>query len=206
MSSEDSEARHFGDAAAWSRWLHQHHKQDEGVWLRVAKKDSGEVSVSCPEALDVALCYGWIDGQRKGLDSRFFLQKYTPRRARSPWSKVNRLKVQALIASGAMQPAGLAEIERAKKDGRWDAAYDGSRTMQDADDLKAALKKEPVAAAFFEQLDSRNRFAINFRLQQAKKPETRASRLAGFIAMLACGETLYPMPAKAGPVRRKIIP
>ena len=148
-------------------------------------------TVYTPEALDVALCYGWIDGQRKSLDDTYFLQKYTPRRARSKWSKVNVGKVEALIAAGEMRPAGLAEIERAKADGRWDAAYDSPRNMQVPPDLQAELDNDPAAAAFFASLDSQNRYAILYRLHDAKRPETRARRLAQYVDALKRGEKLH---------------
>lgn len=189
-AAEDIPGRLFKTVKSWTTWLEKNHASSEGIWIRVAKKDSGSVSITCPEALDVCLCYGWIDGQRKGLDDSFFLQRYTPRRARSTWSKVNRLKALALIDSGDMQPAGLAEIERAKKDGRWDAAYDSQRDMVVPDDLAAALKAKPKAGRFFALLDSRNRYAVMFRLHTAKKPETRARRLKTFVEMLGRHEML----------------
>ena len=187
-------ARLFKGQKEWAAWLHKHHAASTGIWLRVAKKGGGSVSVSCPEALELCLRYGWIDGQRKSLDDAFFLQKYTPRRARSIWSKINQAKALALIASGDMQPAGLAEIERAKKDGRWDAAYDSQRNMAIPDDLSAALKARPKAARFFALLDSRNRYSVLLRLHTAKKAETRALRLKTFVDMLARHETIHPLP------------
>jgi uncharacterized protein YdeI (YjbR/CyaY-like superfamily) len=191
MTTEAPEALAFPDAAAWQRWLEQNHDGD-GVWLRMAKKDSGIESVRYPEVLEVALCFGWIDGQRKALDERWFLQRFTPRRARSPWSKINRATAERLIATGRMRPAGLAEVERAKADGRWDAAYAGQRESAVPDDLQRELDARPQAAAFFAQLSSQNRYSILYRLQEAKRPETRARRLAQFVAMLEAGETLHP--------------
>lgn len=176
----------------WTNWLARHHASSPGVWLQIAKKDSGLVSISHAEALEVALCQGWIDGQRKSLDAQYFLQKFTPRRARSIWSKINRGKALALLAAGHMQAAGLAEIERAKADGRWDAAYDGQAKVTVPDDLAALLARQPGAKAFFETLDSRNRYAILFRLQTAKKQETRERRLLQFAGMLSRGEKIYP--------------
>ncbi|WP_245735818.1 YdeI/OmpD-associated family protein [Pedococcus cremeus] len=144
------------------------------------------------QALDVALCYGWIDGQKGKFDDQHWLQRFTPRKPNSKWSKVNRDKVTALIEQGRMQPAGLAEVERAKTDGRWEAAYDGARTSSVPDDLVAALTTNPAAAEFFETLDRRNRFAILYRIQDAKKPETRARRIEQYVAMLAEGKKLHP--------------
>jgi len=177
---------------SWATWLAKHHASSPGIWLQIAKKDSGIASVTHAEALEAALCQGWIDGQRNALDAQYFLQKFTPRRARSTWSKINCTKAMALIASGDMHPAGLAEVERAKADGRWDAAYDAQSKITVPDDLAALLSKKAKARAFFESLDSRNRFAILFRLQTAKKAETRERRLAQFFAMLQRGEKIYP--------------
>ena len=179
-------------AASWERWLKRHHAAAAGVWLRMAKKDSGIASVAHAEALEVALCYGWIDGQRKSEDERHFLQRFTPRTARSTWSKINRDKALRLIEEGRMQPAGLAEVERARADGRWEAAYDAQSVATVPPDLQAALDANPKAAAFFAKLDSRNRYAVLFRTQGAKKPETRARRIGQFVEMLAKGEKLYP--------------
>jgi uncharacterized protein YdeI (YjbR/CyaY-like superfamily) len=180
------------DTQAFTKWLAKHHESSAGVWLQIAKKDSGIASVTHAEALEAALCHGWIDGQRNAMDAQYFLQKFTPRRARSTWSKVNCAKALALIESGDMQPAGLAEVERAKADGRWDAAYDAQSKMTVPDDLVALLAKSAKAKAFFESLDSRNRFAILFRLQTAKKAETRERRLVKFFDMLKRGEKIYP--------------
>lgn len=158
----------------------------------MAKKDSGITSVNHAEALEVALCYGWIDGQRKAEDSKYFLQRFTPRTPRSTWSKINRDKALKLIEEGRMQPAGLAEVDRARADGRWDAAYDAQSVATVPPDLQAALNAKPKAAAFFAKLDSRNRYAVLFRTQGAKKPETRARRIAQFVEMLAKGEKIHP--------------
>jgi uncharacterized protein YdeI (YjbR/CyaY-like superfamily) len=181
----------FASAGDWERWLHEHHAEAPGVWLRLAKKSSGITSVTYAEAVDVALCYGWIDGQARGVDDTWHLQKFTPRRAQSTWSKRNREKVAALIEAGRMQPAGLAEIERAKADGRWDAAYDAPSTATVPEDLQRELDANPAAAEFFATLNSQNRYAILHRIQTAKKPETRARRIAQFVDMLARGEKLY---------------
>jgi len=183
----------FANQADWRAWLAAHHDaRPEGVWLKIAKKGSDVASVDYPQALEVALCYGWIDGQKKGLDETHWLQRFTPRRSRSIWSKVNRAKADALVEAGEMQPAGLAEMERAKADGRWAAAYDGQRTSAVPDDLAAALAGNAVAREFFATLDSTNRYAILHRLQTAKKPETRARRLAQFVEMLGERRTLHP--------------
>ncbi|WP_411877916.1 YdeI/OmpD-associated family protein [Polaromonas sp. YR568] len=176
----------------WETWLAKHHASSPGITLKIAKKDSGIASVSYAEAVEAALCHGWIDGRRNALDGEFFLQKFTPRRTRSIWSRINCDKAMALIASGRMQPAGLAEVERARADGRWDAAYDAQSKITVPDDLAALLAKKPKAKAFFESLDSRNRFAILFRLQTAKKAGTRERRLALFFAMLQRGEKIHP--------------
>jgi uncharacterized protein YdeI (YjbR/CyaY-like superfamily) len=182
----------FADAAAWETWLEGEHAAAAGVWLRIAKKGSGETTVTHAEAVERALCFGWIDGQRRALDATHFLQRFTPRRARSPWSKINRTAAERLIGEGRMRPAGMAEVERARADGRWDAAYDGQRAAAVPEDLQRALDADDTARAFFATLDSRNRYAILYRVGQAKKPETRARRIATFVAMLAEGRTLYP--------------
>jgi uncharacterized protein YdeI (YjbR/CyaY-like superfamily) len=182
----------FADQAAWEEWLEKHHVSSAGVWLKIAKKGTGESSVTYPEALDVALCFGWIDGQKNSFDERFFLQKFTPRGPRSIWSKINRDKVAVLIEAQRMRPAGLAAIEQAKKNGQWAAAYDGFKASEVPPDLQAALDQSPKAKAFFATLKSQNRYAILFRLQTAKKPETRADRLKKFVDMLKKGETIYP--------------
>ena len=157
----------------------------------MAKKASGIVTVSYAEALDVALCYGWIDGQKKSFDESYYLQKFTPRRARSMWSQVNRDKVADLVRRGLMQPSGLAEVERAKADGRWEAAYASPSNTVAPDDLLAALAANPKALAFFETLNKTNRYAIVFQVQGAKRPATRATRIAKFVDMCERGEKLY---------------
>jgi uncharacterized protein YdeI (YjbR/CyaY-like superfamily) len=182
----------FESQAAWAAWLHEHHAVSAGVWLRLAKKASGIQSVSYSEALDVALCYGWIDGQKKRYDESSWLQKFTPRGVNSIWSKVNREKVEALMTSGHMQPAGMKAVERAKQNGRWDAAYDSPSRAAVPSDFQAALDQHPKAQAFFATLNSTNRYAILFRLQTAKKAETRMKRIQQFIAMLENHEKLYP--------------
>jgi uncharacterized protein YdeI (YjbR/CyaY-like superfamily) len=181
----------FDSNASWEAWLEEHHATADGIWVKIAKKGTGIPTVAYPEVLDTALCFGWIDGQRKALDDQYFLQRFTPRRARSRWSQINRDKVEALTKAGRMRPAGIAEVERAKADGRWDAAYAGVRTMEVPADLQRELDARPQAAAFFATLNSQNRYAILYRLHDAKRPETRARRLEKFVAMLEAGETLY---------------
>jgi uncharacterized protein YdeI (YjbR/CyaY-like superfamily) len=180
----------FGGREDWEAWLAEHHDSSNGVWLALAKK--GVEGVSYAEAVEVALCYGWIDGQARSLDERHWLQRYTPRRPSSRWSKINRDKAQALIARGAMKPAGLREVERAKADGRWEAAYAGQATATVPDDLGAALDADPRARAFFDALNGTNRYAIIYRVNDAKRPETRARRIAKYVAMCAAGEKIYP--------------
>lgn len=182
----------FPSVDAWERWLEQEHEASPGVWLKIAKKSAPVDSVSYQEALDVALCYGWIDGQKAPYDDTYWLQRFTPRKARSKWSKINRDKATALIAQGRMKPAGLREIERAQADGRWDAAYDGQRTATIPEDFAQELERNPQAKGFFASLNSVNRYAILYRIQDAKKPETRARRIERFIAMLNAGEAIHP--------------
>jgi uncharacterized protein YdeI (YjbR/CyaY-like superfamily) len=182
----------FAAPADWEAWLEEHHADVDGVWLEIAKKGSGVASVRYPEVLEIALCFGWIDGRREALDETRFLQRFTPRRPRSRWSRINRDTAERLIAEGRMRPAGLREVERARADGRWEAAYAGSRAAAVPDDLQRELSTRPAARAFFETLSSQNRYAILYRLQDAKRPETRARRLAQFVAMLEAGETIHP--------------
>ena len=181
----------FPSADAFEAWLEEHHADSDGLWIKIAKKGTGIESVTRGGALDVALCFGWIDGQAKPIDETYYLQKFTPRRDRSKWSKINVGKVVELIERGAMRPAGHAEIERAKADGRWAAAYDPPRTMEVPADLQAELDADPDAKAFFESLSSSNRYSILFRLHDAKKPETRARRLEKFVGQLKRGETIH---------------
>ncbi len=181
----------FASQKAWEAWLAKHHAASQGLWLKLAKKESGIPSVTYAEALESALCYGWIDGQKGALDADYWLQRFTPRKARSRWSKVNCGKVAELIAQGRMKPAGLKEVEAAKADGRWEAAYDSQRNMAVPEDLLRALEKRPRARKFFETLNSANRYAILYRLHDAKKPETRARRLEKFVEMLDRQESLH---------------
>ena len=182
----------FASRNAWEQWLAEQHATSRGLWLKIAKKDSGIATVTYAEALEVALCYGWIDGQKGAFDQDYFLQRFTPRLAKSKWSKINCAKVEALIAQGAMQPAGLREVERAKADGRWAAAYDAPSRAAVPDDLQQELDQHPAAKAFFETLDRLNRYAILYRIQDARKPETRARRIATFVAMLSEQKKVYP--------------
>jgi uncharacterized protein YdeI (YjbR/CyaY-like superfamily) len=188
----DDDAIPFETPAAFEAWLDEHHASSDGIWIKFAKQGSGIPSVTYKEVLPVALAYGWIDGQVKRIDDDWYRQRWTPRRARSVWSKINRATAEAMIERGEMKPAGLREVERAKADGRWERAYDSPTTAGVPDDLRAALDAEPAAAEFFERLDSNNRYAILHRLQNAKRPETRARRLEKFVAMLARGETIHP--------------
>jgi uncharacterized protein YdeI (YjbR/CyaY-like superfamily) len=191
MTSTELPILPFASKKKWSDWLAKQHDKPTGVWLKLAKKDSGIPSVTYEEALDVALCYGWIDGQKKGFDDKYWLQKFTPRGSRSIWSKINTEKAERLIASGEMKPAGLKAIELAKHDGRWDATYEGQKTISVPEDFQAALNKNKKAKDFFATLKSVNRYAILFRIHNAKKPETRVKRIQQFVEMLEKGEKIY---------------
>lgn len=182
----------FENQTTWEAWLNEHHTDSKGLWLKIAKKGTGITSAQYPEALESALCYGWIDGQKGSFDEIYWLQKFTPRRAKSGWSKINRQKAEELIAGGRMQPAGLQQVELAKADGRWEAAYDSQSKITVPDDLQQALDKNLQAQAFFATLNSANRYAILYRIQTAKKPETRAARIEKFIDMLSKEQKLYP--------------
>ena len=182
----------FASQEKWEQWLAGHHQTSKGLWLKIAKKDSGHGTVTYAEALEAALCHGWIDGQKGPFDDEFWLQKFTPRGPRSKWSKINREKAEGLIGAGRMQPAGLAEVERARSDGRWEAAYDAQSKATVPEDLQRELDKNPEAAAFFATLDSANRYAVLYRIQEAKKPETRARRIEKFVGMLNRGEKIHP--------------
>lgn len=182
----------FPDAQAFEAWLREHHACSNGLWLKLAKRGAREASVSYAEAVEVALCWGWIDGQKQALDAQHFLQRFTPRRPRSVWSRINVDKVAALTDAGRMQPPGLAQVAAAQADGRWARAYDGARTATVPEDLQAALDAEPQAKAFFATINAANRYAVLWRVQTAMKPETRARRIAQLVAMLARGETLHP--------------
>lgn len=182
----------FASSDAWEAWLEEHHKASDGLWLKIAKKGSGLETVTYDQAVEIALCYGWIDGQVHKFDEYYYLQRFTPRRSRSKWSKINRQKVTELIERGEMKPAGLREVERAKADGRWDAAYDAPSTATVPEDLLRELEKNEKAREFFSELDGRNRYAILYQIQDAKRPETRARRIVKYVAMLAEQKKLYP--------------
>jgi uncharacterized protein YdeI (YjbR/CyaY-like superfamily) len=181
----------FPSQKAWRAWLDKHHSDSVGVWLKVAKKASGITTVSYQEALEVALCYGWIDGQKGKFDEQYFVQRFTPRRSRSKWSQINCAKATELIEKGAMKPAGLREVERAKADGRWAAAYESQSRATVPEDLQRELDKNKEAREFFATLNSINRYAILYRIQDAKRPETRARRIAKYVGMLEKHETLH---------------
>jgi uncharacterized protein YdeI (YjbR/CyaY-like superfamily) len=183
----------FPSQQAWHAWLEAEHARSPGIWLKIARKGAGIASVTYEEALETALCYGWIDGQKRKADAEGqWLQRFTPRRPRSRWSRINREKATELMERGLMQPAGLREVERARADGRWDAAYEAQSAATVPDDLRQALADDPAAGAAFAELDARNRYAILYRIQDAKRPETRARRVRRFVEMLAAGDRLYP--------------
>jgi uncharacterized protein YdeI (YjbR/CyaY-like superfamily) len=184
-------AAEFPSAAELEAWLEANHASSDGLWLKIAKKGSGETSVTHAEALTLALCFGWIDSQRKGLDEKFFLQRFTPRRPRGRWSRINRDRAEELIAAGRMRPSGLAEVDAARADGRWEAAYEGQHRAKVPDDLQRELDRNEPAREFFATLDSHNRYAILYRLDEAKKPETRERRLRKFVTMLERGEKIH---------------
>jgi uncharacterized protein YdeI (YjbR/CyaY-like superfamily) len=180
----------FATAARFRQWLARHHADHPGIWLKIAKKDSGIPTVTYAEALDEALCFGWIDGQKKSFDETTYLQKFTKRGKRSVWSKINVGHVARLEKEGRMKPEGLAAVEAAKADGRWDSAYHGSSTAEMPEDFLAALAQEPGAEAFFKTLNKTQRYGFFFRITTAKKAETRSKRIADFVAMLKRGEKL----------------
>ena len=182
----------FATAAAFEIWLAKNHKKAEGLWMKVAKANKGIKSIAFPDALDIALCYGWIDGLRRGLDEEYYVQKFTPRRAKSVWSVINKNKVAQLIKDGRMKDAGYAAIEEAKKNGQWDRAYHSIATMPVPEDLQKALDKNKKAKAFFAKLSSQNRFAILYRLHQVKREETKKKKIGEYIKMLESNQTIYP--------------
>lgn len=192
----------FWCSADWYTWLAAHHSGSQGVLLRIAKKGTKK-AITYGAALDIALAWGWIDSQKRALDPNAWLQRFSPRKAKSPWSKINRAKAEALIVAGTMEPPGLAEIERAKRDGRWERAYDGARTSGVPADLATALSRNARASVFFETLDSANRYAILYRVQTAKKLETRAERIARFVAMCARHETIHPRGTRSSRASKK---
>jgi len=192
LKSTDLQIVPFASQKKWTDWLAKRHGQSSGVWLKLAKKGTDIPSVTYDEALEEALCYGWIDGQKKAFDEKYWLQKFTPRGPKSIWSKINTEKAEKLIASGKMQPAGLKAIELAKQDGRWDAAYESQKTISVPEDFQAALDKNQKAQAFFATLNSVNRYAILFRVHNARRPETRQKRIQQLIEMLERNEKVHP--------------
>jgi uncharacterized protein YdeI (YjbR/CyaY-like superfamily) len=190
MKSTEYSILPFEDKKKFAGWLAKQHDKSDGAWLKLAKKSTGIPSITYDEAVNLALCYGWIDGQKKGFDDKYWLQKFTPRRRKSIWSKINTEKVERLIASGEMKPSGLKEVEQAKQDGRWDAAYSSQKNIEVPDDFQSALKKNKKAKVFFESLTRAKRYTFLFRIETAKKAETREKRIRMFIVILEKGETL----------------
>ena len=191
----------FASAQAWELWLDEQPRDSAGLWLKLAKKGCATPSIDYPTALESALCFGWIDGQKRPYDESYWLQRFCPRKARSRWSRINRDKAEALIECGRMRQAGLREVESARKDGRWEAAYASQTTAEVPEDLRAALDADPRAAEFFATLDSANRYAVLYRVHEAKRAETRAKRIEKFVAMLHAHETIHPRPARPRPTR-----
>jgi uncharacterized protein YdeI (YjbR/CyaY-like superfamily) len=191
MKQTDLPILPFANKKKWIAWLAKQHDGSKGIWLQLAKKDSGIPSITYEEAVDVALCYGWIDGQKKGYDDKYWLQKFTPRGPKSIWSKINTERVERLIASGEMQPAGLRAVEAARQDGRWESAYASQKNAFVPDDFQAALDGNEKAKVFYSTLKSSERYSILFRIQTAKKQETRAKRIQQFITMLERNEKIH---------------
>lgn len=187
----DLPTKRFASRSAWEAWLRKNHESAPGLWVELAKKVSGLASVTYSEAVEMALCYGWIDGQNASVDAHWYRQRFTPRRPRSKWSRNNCAAVERLYAEGRLAPAGLRQMEAAKRDGRWEAAYASPRAIDVPDDLREQLEAHPRARRFFEQLDGRNRYAILYRLHDAKRPDTRQRRLKKFVRMLEAGETIH---------------
>ena len=182
----------FGSRQAWEDWLAEQPEDSPGLWLKIAKKGAGTSIISYAEAVECALCFGWIDGQKGKLDDEYWLQRFTPRKRRSKWSKINREKAERLIADGRLRPAGLREVDAARADGRWEAAYEGQAAATVPPDLAAELERNPAAREFFDTLTGVNRYAILYRIQDAKRPDTRARRIAKYVAMLAERKTIHP--------------
>lgn len=193
---DPTKIREFEDAEAFYRWLGENHDSADEVWIKIHKTGSGLASITPKEAIDVVLCWGWIDGIRKGLDEKSFLQRYSPRGRKSVWSRINVDNVARLVSEGRMTPHGLAHVEVAKADGRWDRAYGGSKDMAIPDDLMAAIEAEPQAKAMLARLSAQNRFALAFRVHNMKTEAGRKRKIEGFVAMLKRGETIYPQKAK----------
>jgi uncharacterized protein YdeI (YjbR/CyaY-like superfamily) len=192
VDQADREIMSFESAEAWDAWLTRNHADSAGIWLKIAKKGSGQQSVSYPQALDVALCFGWIDGQKGRGDGDCWLQRFTPRKPGSKWSRINTEKAAVLIDAGRMQAAGLREVERARADGRWEAAYAGQRTVMVPGDLADALAANDAAREFFGTISSVNRYAVLYRIGAVKRPATRARKIAQYVAMLAEHKTIHP--------------
>jgi uncharacterized protein YdeI (YjbR/CyaY-like superfamily) len=192
VSERDLPVLGFGSAPAWQEWLEAEHASSAGCWLSISRKTAAEPSVSYADALEVALCFGWIDGQKRALDAEHWLQRFTPRKLGSRWSKINTSKAEALITAGRMRPAGQREVDAARADGRWDAAYEGQRASTVPDDLREALDANPAAAAFFSSISSVNRYAIIYRIGTVKRAETRARKIAQYVQMLAEHKTIHP--------------
>lgn len=196
---DDKPVKAFPSQKTWETWLEKNHTKSTGLWLRLMKKDSGKASVTYAEAVEEALRYGWIDGQKRSYDDTSWLQKFCPRGKKSLWSKINREKIAALIQDGKMKPAGMAVVDSAKADGRWDAAYDSQKSATVPEDFQALLQKHPKAEKFFATLKSANRYAILWRLQTAKKAESRAKKMQDFIDMLKRGEAPHLIKPKPKP-------
>jgi uncharacterized protein YdeI (YjbR/CyaY-like superfamily) len=192
MPRDDLPVLGFADQAGFEAWLAEHHAQSAGLWLKIAKKGAGPATIDYAQALDVAICFGWIDGQKAGLDDDYWLQRFTPRKPGSKWSKINTTKAAELIEAGRMRPAGQREVDRAQADGRWAAAYESQSTIAVPEDLARALAGNDAAGAFFATLSSRNRYAILYRIGSVKRPETRARKIAEYVAMLAEHKTIHP--------------
>ena len=191
MTAEEEDRRRFDGPDDFRAWLEENQDSSTAVWIELAKKGSGLTTVTYAEAVDIALAYGWIDGQARRIDDVIYMQRFTPRRPQSPWSAKNVQTAEAMIADGRMKPRGLVEVERARADGRWERAYEGSKNAAPHPDFLEALEKHPEAAAFFTTLNSQNRFAIYYRILDAKRPETRARRIESFVEKLARGEKFY---------------
>ena len=190
MPRDDLPILEFADGTAWHDWLDEQHESSPGAWLKIAKKGSGQATLTYAEALEEALCYGWIDGQKAPHDDSYWLQRFTPRGPRSKWSEINRGRVTNLIEQGRMKPAGIAQVEAAKQDGRWEAAYSPQSTATVPEDFQRALDENPAANDFFKTLRGVRRYAFLYRISDAKRPETRARRISEYVAMLADGRTL----------------
>ncbi|MDP9169281.1 MAG: YdeI/OmpD-associated family protein [Acidobacteriota bacterium] len=193
---DPDKVREFKDAESFYKWLHRHHDKEEEVWIKIHKVDSGLPSITPKEAIDVVLCWGWIDGVRKGFDDKSYLQRYTPRRSKSIWSQINVDNVVRLVGEDRMTPHGLREVEAARGDGRWDRAYKSGRDMKIPDDLQAAIDAEPAARKMLGKLSEQNRFALAFRTHNMKTPAGRKKKIESFVEMLKRGETIHPQRVK----------